>query len=459
MPFSLADLPKELLEEIYPHVDIPFALRITCLALRDAFTNPLIEQFDKRIRGVPLDRRDRPHKTKTALDDVVQDVRLIAWACENGCYWNNLLAYRAAACGREEALNYLCEFQGLVMDFSHSMIAATHGRLVTLSWMYAKGAGTVWNELTCNGAAKNGHLHCLEFAFTRGCPFSNTGLNAAARNGHYVCVEFMLMQNARKSHWRRSDCTACDYAAEGGHIRVLALLREFQIPFTRDTADACAKGGNLDCFEYLIEQGCPHDYEWCFQEAACSGHANIVVYIASKWAPGHPYFHEELVEDLASYGNRTMPVLKLAREWGANFNNEMLVPYAAQGGHLECMKWLMEQGAPLNESTTNLAATGGHLDVLNWVADQPNMCWDDDTYDGAIQSKHLHVLEWAYNTRKVGGPWQGSVLAEKVARTGDFEMAKWVINNGFVWGKIATRINVKLSQKLVGYLEKHTSSV
>ena len=456
MPVLLADLPGELLELVYPHVDIPFALRCTCRALRDAFTDELVELFGKRVRGRSLGPlRETPPKTKTAMVDVVTDVRLVAWACENGCQWTHFLAISASAAGHEESLNYLREFRGLQMDQAYPAVAAANGRLRTLSWLCLHGARSVWNQQTCDLAAARGHFRCLEFAFNRNCPFSSAGLNGAARNGHYICVEFMLMQNGMDNAWQRDRCKACNHAAAGGHIRVLQLLQEFKIPWGSTTADGSAAGGHLDCLQYLAEVGCPVDYESCFHHAACGDHVDVLRWIMTQWAPHYPYFHEAILEDVSGKG--AIKTLEFAKEHGVNFEFENLVPFAVQGGHLECAKWLVQEGASINaEELPAAAAFGGNLDVLNWVAEQPGMVWGRDTYDGAVAEGHTHVLEWAWNVKKVGGPWANDELARRVARSGNLEMAKWVVDNGFVWGDLATRMNRTLAQALARYIEANT---
>ena len=225
-------------------------------------------------------------------------------------------------------------------------------------------------------------------------------------------------------------------------------------PWDALTCYNAAENGHLDCLEWLIEQGCPHDFYFCFFEAAINGHADVLRWVASEWTPDHDYFHPELLEEVAGNGPKTIPVLELAKEWDSNFNNAALITCAAHGGHLDNIKWLVEHGAPLeHDAIPQVAATEGNLDVLNWVAEQPDMHWDDATYDGAIQSHHVHVLEWARNTKKVHGPWAKDDLSRKVALWGNMEMAKWVVDNGFEWGEIATRTNLKMAQELAEYLE------
>jgi hypothetical protein len=332
-------------------------------------------------------------------------------------------------------------------------VAAGSGQLATLAWLYGNGANRVWDQRTCNAAAANGFLGCLEFAFNRNCPFSNVGLNEAARNGHYVCVEFMLTQNANDWRWKRAESKACDHAASGGHIRILQLLREYQLPWGTETALNAAQKGHLECLQWLIEQTCPREFVYCFQEAACNGHLDVVRWIMTQWTPQWDHFHEDLLEDIACSGDVALPVLKFAQECGADVRNGALITCAAHAGNLNGVKWLLEQGAlPDYDEIPEAAATSGNLDLLNWAAEQPNTFWGNHTYDGAIQSHHVHVLEWAYNTKKLDGPWADDCLARRVAQWGNLEMAKWVVDNGFVWSEIAVRTNKTMSQKLSEYM-------
>jgi len=43
---------------------------------------------------------------------------------------------------------------------------------------------------------------------------------------------------------------------------------------------------------------------------------------------------------------------------------------AAQGGHLEVLKWLRDNGCPWGAKTCTCAAVEGHLEVLKWAREQ-----------------------------------------------------------------------------------------
>ena len=62
---------------------------------------------------------------------------------------------------------------------------------------------------------------------------------------------------------------------------------------------------------------------------------------------------------------------------------------AAQGGHLEVLQWVHENGCPWDEDTCWCAAQGGHLEALQWL--RANGCpWDWSTRFVA----RGYILEW-----------------------------------------------------------------
>jgi hypothetical protein len=66
--------------------------------------------------------------------------------------------------------------------------AAKNGHLECL--VYAHTNGCPWDELTCAKAAENGHLECLVYAHENGCPWDKWTCTYAADNGHLECLMY-----------------------------------------------------------------------------------------------------------------------------------------------------------------------------------------------------------------------------------------------------------------------------
>ena len=71
---------------------------------------------------------------------------------------------------------------------------------------------------------------------------------------------------------------------------------------------------------------------------------------------------------------------------------------AAQGGHLEALKFLrgLDPPCPWNEETCWRASFGGHLHILKWARSEDPPCpWNVLTCFDAAEGGHLNILKWA----------------------------------------------------------------
>ena len=67
---------------------------------------------------------------------------------------------------------------------------------------------------------------------------------------------------------------------------------------------------------------------------------------------------------------------------------------AAKNGHLECLKYLHENGCPWDEKTCSKAAENGQLECLKY-AHEKGCPWNEDTCSCANSNGHLECLQYA----------------------------------------------------------------
>ena len=73
------------------------------------------------------------------------------------------------------------------------------------------------------------------------------------------------------------------------------------------------------------------------------------------------------------------------------------MPYAAaQGGHLEVLRWARSQGSPWHEDVTYAAAQAGHLKVLKWLIKEGCPYDKGECREAAVEGgeRTRKVLEW-----------------------------------------------------------------
>ena len=96
-----------------------------------------------------------------------------------------------------------------------------------------------------------------------------------------------------------------------------------------------------------------------------------------------------------------LDALKHWREQRISNTHAFTCTFAALGGQLEVLMWLIDNGYPWDERTCAHAAYGGHLEVLKY-AHEKGCPWDADTCQEAARGGHLEVLKYAHEN---GCPW------------------------------------------------------
>ncbi|CAN0196883.1 unnamed protein product [Ascophyllum nodosum] len=119
-----------------------------------------------------------------------------------------------------------------------------------------------------------------------------------------------------------------------------------------------------------------------------------------------------------------LEVLKWARAQGCPFGFDTSCA-AARGGHLEVLKWLVQQGCPCDEYMCSAAAEGGHLEVLEWALDI-GCELDEGTCNAAAEFGHVEVLRWA---RVRGCSWNEDTCTS-AARGGHGDVLLWALSEG-----------------------------
>ena len=187
-----------------------------------------------------------------------------------------------------------------------------------------------------------------------------------------------------------------NYAIFQGSVEILRWLMEDKGWETNeDTGRWAGRGGSVKVLEYLLERGYDFGGGVC-RGAAQGGHLEALKFLRGL-DPPCPW-----------------------DGWTCNF--------AAEEGHLEVLKWLRSQDPPCpwDERTCLGAAEEGHLEVLKWARSQDPPCpWDEWTCALAAKGGHLEVLKWA-RSEDPPCPWSRSECRETASNYGHEHIVKWI---------------------------------
>ena len=103
-----------------------------------------------------------------------------------------------------------------------------------------------------------------------------------------------------------------------------------------------------------------------------------------------------------------------------------LYGFAADGGHLEICIWLLENGAPLYSEAFNSILQAGNLEVAQWGM-QNGAVFDNETFLVATSSGRIELLEWL----KLNNCHWGVLSQGARWRFTSSHVVNWLQENGF----------------------------
>ena len=85
-----------------------------------------------------------------------------------------------------------------------------------------------WDGLTCDAAARGGHLEVLKWARANGCTWHAWTCAEAAKGGHLEVLKWAREARITINKWE-----TCEVAAGGGHLEMLKWAREIGCSWSR----------------------------------------------------------------------------------------------------------------------------------------------------------------------------------------------------------------------------------
>ena len=414
---TLLHLSDDDLRAIFGLVDMPFALKLTCTALRSVY----------------------PGKTKTSVKHVVKSVGLMAWAHECGLLqWlvPDHVARQAAKTwpGGDEALTFLTmpHLYGhnikYTLNIPHmARVAASAGLIPMLEWLnyqsWAMGGNPCDHAVALSAAAGNGHLACLKWMCAKN-PMWHTRdrvesvLHAAAGGGH-IEVARWLMENGVQV-----DQVAVQAAATKGHVPMLVDMLDkgamwnqrawhdmYEYLESRYNEHCQEKPIPLPTLQFLVTTQRYWHRRQAWVNAVTNGHVEAVEWLLEQEPEVAPYWglktrlvdhdwdfspnfadEREGLETAAFRGHTGM--LACAHRNGVELTEE-LCENASAGGHFETIKWLHAHDAPTSRYAVQNAARRGDMEMLTFMHAH-GYAFDSDVYVQAVETSKLDVLEWLH---------------------------------------------------------------
>ena len=304
--------------------------------------------------------------------------------------------------GRKEMIERWCEigtkwsvdtdFRELVASGNlDTIVWAIEGKIFPLS--HSRGYG----EDVLSKAAACGHLHLVRWAVdVAGAHWTRYSMVTALSLGHYSIVDWAV------SRWGWVDCTCEDKGTTAKTVSDLLYLQTMR------------------------ETGCPWGDYNCSRARVTSDHVTTDYRVRNahmKWAIEQkcPWGHLTCV-DLVS----DLTLLQLARERGCPWGLKIVERAMFQG--IEIFKWVLENGAPLDSSTTCRDAWMSNNQEVIRLAFEWGLPLGTLTCTDLVELPScVDLLRYAREEK--GCPWETNSTCFVAAKNGNLEALHWLLEN------------------------------
>ena len=290
-------------------------------------------------------------------------------------------------------------------------------------------------------AVKLGNVEIVRFLFEQGLRFSDKSLLLAAENGRLECLQFMIETGAKQTapafntaiQFGRIDCvkylhgvgkiasnttTAMKAACLFNQLEILTFLHEAGYPWHRHCLNAAAETGSLECLQYAVSHSDLPLIPPVINTAAKEGHVDVVKYLLQQNCP----------------------------------SDESLLMYAIEGGHLSVLTLLHKAGFELNSNVFDAAVVFGQVEILRYL--HSHHCpWDASAMDGAVTHDQVSCVEYL---REIGCAWSADTMCLAVYNS-NVDMVRYLHAHGCPWSIECYKVAIQRNYSdMLAFLHDHT---
>ncbi|GFH52444.1 ankyrin repeat domain-containing protein [Chaetoceros tenuissimus] len=185
--------------------------------------------------------------------------------------------------------------------------------------------------------------------------------------------------------------------------------------------EAAVGHGHLNVFVYLMKKiNCRYSSTFC-KLAAREGHLDCLRYLHENGCEWDSHSCR------TAAGNGHLHCLRYLHENGCEWDSNSCRT-AAGNGHLHCLRYLHENGCEWDSNSCRTAAEGGHLDCLRYLHE--NGCeWDIKSCHYAADGGHLDCLRYLHEN---GCEWDSWTI-DYAAGNGHLDCLRYLHENGCEW--------------------------
>jgi hypothetical protein len=242
-------------------------------------------------------------------------------------------------------IKYLVRDCGCALDSQLFAMAVHHGELKTARWMLQQNRAFKYRPGVADAAAASGNTELLDWLK------EEEGVVFTASAMSYGAVH-----------------------SPNNKLATVQMLRSRCIPWSEEVFSAAISGSNsVELVEYLLTAGCPRHADWSvyIEQAATSYYTSVLQWLLLQPATA-------------------ATAADMLQQNGAEYVRD-----AVQRGQLDMLKFLCEHGCPLSADLCYVAVRTGHVDSVKWLLEQRlTLIKNAAAVQAAVRSNSIELLLW-----------------------------------------------------------------
>ena len=246
---------------------------------------------------------------------------------------------------------------------------------------------THWCPRINTAIIEGGNLDVLKRAWLApGFSLATTEILTAAKFGKTHIFEWLMDQPALHDEIY-AGVRALELAAERGHLDILKVFKAHVDKYPDD--DVWHKKWD-DVRHTAFREGNVEMLEWVIAHGTCQ--MDVKTFLAEHFQGESLVFKGRL--EMLQWFMARLEVENLPHIINHNHNNCLNTKRAAEYGHLEMLKWMVESGFKFAVDAITAAAKGGHLECIVYLRERG--CNMTPTVSKvSVNRAQIHVLRWA----------------------------------------------------------------
>ncbi len=183
----------------------------------------------------------------------------------------------------------------------------------------------------------------------------------------------------------------CDIMAVNGYKKCLEYTKDFNIKWTENNSFNAVVFKQFDCFMYLIENGCPCDFDKCLIELIRFKNMDLIKFIYNKCTKSNKTF----VNEAAKVGSLEILIFLIVK--GFEFSEESYFK-AIENGNLSCVKYFYNKHYhDITNKHLDIALTYNRPNVVNFFEENKSKM----TENKSKMSEEENISNSKRNTIKI----------------------------------------------------------